>query len=256
MVLEQLFKLKWIEKKEHSFFLGFIYSIVGIISAKLVHPTNTGIMSIAYTSLLLVPSLSLLLKEEENVEIREKKFHIWQLLKDHKDIFKIYLSLFLGIFFAYFLISFIFQDFTIEKMFFTQLKAAGILGYAFSSSSILAKIVLNNLLVFTVAFILSLVYGAGAILFLSWNASVWGVAFAIFAKSNFENFTTSIPHMVTEGFAYVTAAIAGGVVSKAAIREKVFSKKFNHILTDALILVFIGVVLVLIAGYIEVRIIA
>ena len=60
--------------------------------------------------------------------------------------------------------------------------------------------------------------------------------------------------MTTEAIAYISAAIAGGVVSKAVIREKLFSKKFHHIITDALILLGIGFVLVIIAGYLEVEV--
>ena len=91
MVLEQIFKLQWIEKKEHSFFLGFVYALFGILSAYLIIPSYAGIMSIAFTSILLIPSLNSLLKEEENVEIREKKFSLKMLFKDHFDIIKVYL---------------------------------------------------------------------------------------------------------------------------------------------------------------------
>ena len=37
----------------------------------------------------------------------------------------------------------------------------------------------------------------------------------------------------------------------AVLREKIFSKKFHHIITDALILLVIGIVLVIVAGIIE-----
>ena len=264
MVLEQLFKLKWIERKEHAFFLGFIYSIIGLISAKLIFPSNVGLMSIAFTSILLIPSLAMLLKLEENVEIREKKLSIRQLFKDHKDIFKVYIFMFLGIFLAYSLTTLLFPELTIQKLFATQLKTAGIHGFA-TTQNLLFGIIINNLIVFIVCFILSLIYGAGSILFLTWNASVWGVVFAFFVKQisfiTGENpiieFGTSIlpflPHMITEAIAYISAAIVGGVVSKAVLREKLFSKKFHHIMTDALIFLLIGFILVIIAGIIEVK---
>ena len=83
MVLEQVFKEKWIEKKpRHAFILGVIYSIVGIFSARLIFGSNPGLMTVAFTSILLIPSLNQLLQHEENVEIREKKFHIKQLFND------------------------------------------------------------------------------------------------------------------------------------------------------------------------------
>lgn len=267
MVFEQLIKERWLLQKEHAFFLGLFYSILGFVSAKFIFPANLGLMSAAFTSILLIPSLGMLLKLEENIEIRENKLSIVQLFNDHKDIFKVYIFLFLGIFLAYSLISLIFPEETIKIIFSTQLRSAGIHGLAFSDTLLLGLIA-NNLIVFAVSFLLSLIYGAGAILFLTWNASVWGVAFAFFSKqvsymegSNpFVAFGAQIlpflPHMVTEALAYISAAIVGGVVSKAILREDIHSKKFKHIITDALIFLALGLILVLIAGIIEVKVFA
>ncbi len=267
MVFEQLFKLKWIERKEHAFFLGFLYSIIGLISARLIFPSSVGLMSVAFTSILLIPSLNLLLRMEENVEIRENKLHLKQLFSDHKDIFKVYIFMFLGIFLAYSLISLLFSEFTIERLFTAQLKSAGISGFALAQDPLI-RLILNNLLVFVVCFILSLVYGAGSLLFLTWNASVWGIVFGFFVRQSTEvtganpiiqfwaSFIPFLPHMITEAVAYISAAIVGGVVSKAVLREKLFSKKFHHIITDALIFLTIGFILVIIAGFIEVKLFA
>lgn|SRR3989338_10099771 len=265
MVFEQLFKLKWIERKEHAFFLGFIYSIIGLISAKLIFPANVGLMSIAFTSILLIPSLVMLLKLEENVEIREKKLSIKRLFEDHKDIFKVYIYMFLGIFLAYLLTSLLFPEITIQEIFTTQLRSAGIYGFATIESIPLFNLIINNLIVFLACFILSFFYGAGSILFLTWNASVWGIVFGFFAKQSLlieQNKIFSfislllpfLPHMVTEALAYISAAIAGGVVSKAVLREKLFSKKFYHVTTDAIIFLAIGFILVILAGIIEVSV--
>ena len=264
MVLEQLFKVQWIERKEHSFFLGFIYSMVGLISAKFIFPSNVGLMSVAFTSILLIPSLAVLLKLEENLEIREKKLSLKLLIRDHKEIFKVYLFMFLGVFSAYIFTTLLLSEETIGKLFATQLTSAGIHGFA-SSNNPLYQLIINNLIIFIVCFVLSLVYGAGSVLFLTWNASVWGVAFAFFVrqaanisgKNRVVEFFTSIlpfmPHMLTEALSYVSAAIVGGVVSKAVLREKLFSKKFNHIVTDALILLVVGLFLVVVAGLIEIK---
>lgn len=253
-MLEQLFSVEWLRRKEHSFIIAFIYSLIGIISARLIFPENTGLMSIAFTSILLIPSLNILLKLEESIEIREKKLNLVMLFRDHKDIFKIYISMFLGIFFAYGLVTILFP----EQMFEAQLATQGLSGMAFGGSY-LTDIVANNILIFVVCLLLSLAYGSGSILFLTWNASVWGVVFAYMAKmsmgdpSGVVEIIPSMPHMVTEAAAYISAAISGGVVSKAALREKIFSKRFHHVLTDALIFLSLGFMLVLIAGVIEVR---
>ncbi len=266
MVLEQMFKIKWIESKGHAFFLGLIYTIVGLISAKLIFPASLGIMSMAFTSILLIPSLAKLLQMEENVEIREKKLNLKQLFKDHKDIFKVYTFLFLGIFLAYALVALFSSTAGIQYYFSSQMKTVNMVGNAFNSTTFFS-IVKNNLVVFIASLILSFVYGAGAVIFLTWNASVWGVVFGFFAKYSAANaqinpilyFFTSIwpfvPHLVTEALAYIGAAIVGGIVSKAVLREELFSKKFHHIVTDALIFLTISFILVIIAAAIEVSII-
>ena len=263
MVLEQIFKLQWIERKEHSFFLGLIYTFIGIISAYLIIPSYAGIMSIAFTSILLIPSLNHLLMEEENVEIRENKFSIKMLIKDHYDIIKVYFFLFFGIFTAYFLLAFLLHTPFSERLFEAQLNLTGVIGAAIQTNPFIA-ILINNLIVFTVCFLLSFIYGAGSVLFLTINASAWGTFFGYTLKDILVNTPSAkaaifigfilpiLPHTITEALSYIFAAIVGGVVSKAVLREKLFSKKFQHIVTDALILIVIGLVLVTLAGLLEV----
>jgi uncharacterized membrane protein SpoIIM required for sporulation len=257
MVLEQLFELRWIKKKEHSFFLGFIYAILGLGSSILIFPNNIGLMSVAFTSILIVPSLTVLLSLEETIEIKEKKLSIIRLFRNHFDIFKIYLNLFMGIFLAYLLVSILFPA-AAQTGFAGQFAAANIQGNAFQVSSLLSLLA-NNLVVFITCFALSFVYGAGSIIFLTWNASVWGVVLGYFAVTSAggqsPNFLKSLlpylPHLITEALAYVSASIVGGVISKAIIREKLFSKKFYNIVRDALVLLGIGASLVFIAAVIE-----
>lgn len=268
MVLEQAFKLKWIERKEHSFFLGFIYTFIGVLSAYLIIPSYAGTMSIAFTSILLIPSLNKLLAEEENVEIREKKMSLRLLFKDHFDIIKVYLFLFFGIFFAYLILAAVLNIESAERIFEAQLRLTDVVGNAIGTGSpnldFFISILLNNILVFIVCFALSLFYGAGSILFLTINASAWGTFFGYTFKQTLLSASSGkvmvficfllpvLPHTVTEALSYIFAAIVGGVVSKAVLREKIFSKKFNHIITDAVILIVIGLVLVALAAIIEV----
>ena len=73
MVFEQLFRVTWIERKGHAFVLGFVYTILGIISARLIFGEYVGLMSLGFTTILLIPSLNALLRLEENLEIREMR---------------------------------------------------------------------------------------------------------------------------------------------------------------------------------------
>ena len=113
-----------------------------------------------------------------------------------------------------------------------------------------------------VCLILSIVYGAGSILFLVWNARVWGAVFGYVAHNSFGQthpliafgavMAPVLAHMITEAMSYFSAAIVGGIVSKAVMREDLFSEKFHHILSDAMILLLLGFVMVAIAAVIEV----
>jgi len=258
MVFEQLFSVRWIERKEHAFFLGLFYTFIGFFSARIIFPEGTGLMAVAFTSILLIPSINALLKLEENVEIREKKLSIRLLLRDHKDIFKVYLFMFMGIFVAFLIIGLMTPYSSIWRLYGSQLSSAGMVGNALWVQSFF-RLLLNNLLVFAVCFLLSLVYGAGSIIFLTWNASVWSVVIAYFIKLHYLDAQTLglvsivaiLPHLITEGIAYISAAIAGGVVSKAALREKLFSKNFNHIMSDSVIILAAGFVLVIISCFVE-----
>ena len=260
MVVEQLIKANWLEKRPLSaFIMGFVYSLIAFLTSYLIFPSYFGVMSIAFISILLVPTLSKLLSIEENQEIREKKFSIPQLLKDHYDIIEIYVSLFMGIFLVYFLLLLFIPPDLGVKFFSPQLSVAGISGFAFYAPNFW-QILFNNLIVLIVAFILSLVYGAGAILFLSWNASVWGVIIGAVLRRTIGlellpitiNFSQILPHLTIEATGYILAAITGGILSKAVIRERYKSKQFMHILTDALLFGFLSAVLILTAAFIEI----
>jgi len=264
-VLEQLFNLKSIKGSSVNIILiGVIYAFIGTFSALLLFPNYVTTMSLAFTSILLIPSISYLIKQEENIVAKERHFSIRTLVKDHKDIMRLYILLFIGIFLAYMAIGIFTTNAYVEHFFIAQLKVAGIAGQATGLGGELLGIVVNNLLVLAICFILSLAYGSGSILFIVWNASVWGIVFGYFIRQSAtiaqinpalyfgKIFLPFLPHMVTEALSYVVAAIMGGVIAKAIIREKMWSKKFYHILEDGLLLALFGFILVVLAGVIEV----
>ncbi|MBI3032723.1 stage II sporulation protein M [Candidatus Woesearchaeota archaeon] len=258
MVLEQLFKANWLEKRPlYAFVLGVIYASIGIISARIIFPNSSSIMSVAFTAILLIPSLNKLLSDEENREIREKKLSLRLLLKDHADIFEIYFFMFMGVFIIFAGIALLMPEIYTYQAFSSQLQAAGYTGKAFGLDPFMIEIFMNNLLVLFVCFILSLVYGAGSVLFLAWNASVWGIVFGVAFKTPetfFIEIIPILPHLIGETTAYLSAAIVGGVISKAVLREKLFSEKFNHIVTDAGIFLAMAVVLIFGAALIETKV--
>ena len=256
-MLERVINLNSIKGHSFSIFtIGLVYSFIGILSARILFPSYVSIMSLAFTSILLTPTVSALMKDEENIIAKERHFNLKILLKDHKDVIRLYLLLFLGVFMAYLIVG-IFSSVQVLQTFFNaQLKVAGIAGQA-THFGMFGGILVNNLIVLTICFILSLAYGAGSVIFIVWNASVWGIVFGYFIRQSaaaagvnpfvhfFVIFLPFLPHMITEALSYIVAAIMGGTISKAVHREKLFSKKFQHIMIDAALLALAGFVLVL-----------
>lgn len=262
-MLEQLFPASWIEKKAwFAFILGVSYAVLGIGSALLLFPRQPGLAAVAFTSLLSLPSLNRLLTVEEKQEAREKKFDITDPFKNHRDIFGVYIFLFIGVMLVFSLFSIVLPDIATNEIFAEQIAAVGIAGKAIDENGF-ASILSNNIVVFLFALIASFIYGSGSIFIIIWNASVWGVVFGVIAReaattANFNPFSyffltllAVAPHLIAEASAYIMAAISGGIVSKAVIMEKPFSERFKKIIQDALVIFFIAVILLIIAAFIE-----
>lgn len=265
-MLEQLFPASWIERKSwFAFVLGVSYSIMGIGSALLLFPKEVGLAAVAFTSLLALPSLNKLLTLEAKQAAREKVFNLSDPFKNHRDIFGVYIFLFIGVFFVFSVFSVVLPGISTNEIFAGQITAVGLSGSAAGGGSF-GSIFSNNLIVFFFALIASFIYGSGSIFIIIWNASVWGVVFGVIARdaaaiTNYNPlvylFLTIIavtPHLVTEASAYIMAAISGGIVSKAVILEKLFSDRFTKVIQDALVIFFVAIVLLVVAAYVETNI--
>ena len=267
MVLDQLYSADWLEKKTGAAFLmGVSYAVLGIVAAMLLFPDNPGIPAIAFTTLLIVPSITKLLSIEANQAARRNKFDLIGLFKDHNDIFRIYIFLFIGIMLAFAFFSIVWPEIATSRIFAQQTgifeniagKATAVEGISFMS------LLKNNALVLLIFFILSLVYGTGSIFILTWNASVWGVVFGLMARNSalitgtnaFIDFGIMFievfPHLILEASAYILAAVSGGILSKATIREKIFSRRFNQILQDGFMMFVIALIVLVFAVIVEI----
>ena len=61
-------------------------------------------------------------------------------------------------------------------------------------------------------------------------------------------------HTIPEMTGYILAAIAGGILSKAIIKEKLFSRNFSKVLVNALVLAGLATALLFISAVIEAEI--
>lgn len=258
-MLENILKPDWLEKKPRfAFVIGFVYSLIGIFAASIIFPRSQGIASIAFLSLLLVPSLNSILKIEEIQDTKSRGFSIKKILSDHSDVLQVYLLLFLGIFLAYGLFSIRFPELLVSGLFDSQLRIIGITGNATGGFDFFS-IFINNFKVLSIFLILSLIIGAGSILFLAWNASVWGVIFgyiAVHSGDAFNHFALTLlkvgPHLITEASSYFFAIVAGGIMSQAVLREKVGSAKFNYVMKDGFVFLTISLMLLVVGALLEV----
>ena len=261
MIAVWLLKVFGMENKKYAFFTAFFYSLIGIVSAALIFPKEGGLMAIAFASILCIPPLAKLLRKSANhEELQAKKLALLRLIRSQADIFQLYFFIFLGVLAAYSLATFVLPLSLIQGLFTTQIN---IMNYIAGNtlSEFLAVITLNNLIVFSIAFFISMIYGGGGVLFLIWNASVWGVVITFFIKEIatgegvvvlVQQAISFLPHLITEATAYIGAAIVGGVVAKAVLRERLFSVRFNRVLTKAAIFFVLGMILTFIASFIEV----
>ena len=104
--------------------------------------------------------------------------------------------------------------------------------------------------------LLSLIFGAGAIFVLTWNASVIATAITVFTKSSIQEIPLGILRYMIHGFpeiaAYFITALAGGIFGVGILRNGIRGKRFIHVLENTVILLFIALIILLIAAIIEV----
>jgi uncharacterized membrane protein SpoIIM required for sporulation len=119
----------------------------------------------------------------------------------------------------------------------------------------------NNLKVLLISLLLAFFFGAGAIFVLVWNASVMGFVIGELARNTLGIFALPVAftkyflHGIPEMLAYLTVALAGGIIY-VFISRRDFLKpgKTKRVLIDTLVLIGISIGLLVIAGLIEVYI--
>lgn len=267
MVLEQLFKTKWVDKKPSiSFSLAVVYTLISYIAASLIFrnaPHLIGITTIFLVVILAIPGINKLFAMEESKEARQKNF-----IKEHESLIDFFIYFFLGIFCVLLLIS-LFAPHTVfaknDLLGINELKTVynKDLPLPPTDTSLSLTILKNNLFVMLVLFLLSFFYSAGALFLIVLNASIFASSFTDAIKLQLPsaaadafaytmcNLGTRFIHTLPEVIAYFLVAIAGGVLSKAVTKEKLFSKRFYKVFKDAIILLGLSIVIIIFAALIE-----
>ncbi len=278
MVVETFFKAKWADKRSsYSVFLGVFFTLISFITSLLLFRTTPhfiGISTILFSVVLSVPSINRLFDLEEKIEVKQNL----SFFKKHEHIIDFFLYYFIGVFITFFVISLIQTDYVFSEHQLYNIESDNIAS-SYSqqfgsnvpapppppgSKNMILSLFKNNFYILVVSFALSLFYGAGALFLITLNASIFASALASVVKNNLPshgflsvysftlcNLGIMFFHMIPEVAGYLLAAIAGGVLSQAFIREKFGSKNFLVVLLDSLILFFISVIIIFLAAVIE-----
>ncbi|MBD3389187.1 MAG: hypothetical protein GF416_08840 [Candidatus Altiarchaeales archaeon] len=181
----------------------------------------------------------------------------------HMRTIAFYVYLFLGSTLAFMLLFGLLDDMSVKEAFRNQLDVItpGPGGH-FTGQKMLASIVSNNLKITLICVLLSLMYGSGAIFILTYNASIAGVMYGTIIRtlvwgvnplySRWGSLIFYLPHTTLEIFAYLLAAISGGILSKATVGSQEGSIRIW--LKDGLMLFAMSLILIFIAGWIEVQV--
>ncbi len=288
MVLEHIFPPDWLEQKtKYAFLLGVGYSILGILIAKVLFPKDSGLVSVAFISLLLLPELYKIFSIEERQEMMESEFSFKELFRDDGDVVKIYIFLFLGVLLVFTLGTLILPPQETNRLFEQQLEIRSAPGHANGeqltyegvfadeftfTGNLFWNLLSNNFRVLLACFFIALLTGDGAIFIITWNASVWGTIFGITARHASE-YASQYPaqavlsysapimiliiflivfwHMMIEAIAYFCAAISGSIISKDVLLEKFESERFKMVFKFNLYLFIVALVFLVLGALVE-----
>lgn len=246
------------------FVWAFILASVGIIISTQVAPTvasiDFGFFAVLFTIIPSMYFITTLIQREEELEEEEIREHygmgaFWY--RHEKDIIA-FLFYFGGLTLAFaiwaILIPGAFGAQVAEINEIASVPLNTVTGQVAGQSTALWSIFSNNLQVMLVSFIFSLLFGAGMVFILVWNASLLGVYIGRLAESFWAIPMVSlrfIPHGVPEIAAYLVAGLAGGILSAALLR-----KNSHHVIeviaVDALELLVLGILLLFGAAAVEV----
>jgi uncharacterized membrane protein SpoIIM required for sporulation len=279
-MLEMLINPKKAEKHPwEMFFIGAFYATISLILVEWIFSSDPvlskyiGILVVTFCVMFCIPFMYYALRGEEKKDLELKGFT--RLLKEHSKALLYFMFLFMGFVVAFSFWYIVFADgnqsFRVQIETYCAINKPahfeecvseyGVEHISKTTAFLTAKekivnIFANNIYVLIFTLVFSLIFGAGAIFILAWNASVISAAIGIFSKSSLANLPLGLMRYMIHGIpeigAYFAGALAGGIVSVAVIRHEVHSEKFWIILQDSLNLVIFAVVLLFIAALIEV----
>ncbi len=278
-MLESLINPKRAEKGPWKmFFIGFLYASLSLLLTHFMFRGDTtlskysGLLVVLFCVMFSLPFMYFVIKHEERED--EEIEGILDVWKMHSDAIFAFMWLFFGFILAFSFWYMILQDpnlLNAQIETYCSINNPGqvsncVAEYSFTANAVsgstldqgarFMSIVGNNFGVMVFTLIFSLIFGAGAIFVLAWNASVIAAAIGIFTQHQISEIPLGLLRYMIHGFpeiaAYFVTALAGGIFGVGIIRNGVGNKKFLRVLANVVILLFIALVILIIAGIIEV----
>lgn len=277
-MLESIINPKNVERGPlKMFFVGLVYASISTIGVWWAFSNDpvlydyAGMIIVTFCVMFSLPFMYFLIKQEEQEDEQvEGFFGVWKM---HSDAIYAFLWLFLG-----FVIAFSFWNIFIgdSNLFNAQIETYcsinnpgniedcvtkySIEQHKVTGSAIKIQramsILENNAIVMIFVLLFSLVFGAGAIFVLAWNASVIAGAIGIFTKYDLMGIPKGLARYMIHGFpeiaAYFITALAGGMFGVSFLRNGFRDKTFLRVIENIVILLFLAIFILIGAAAMEV----
>ena len=269
-MLESILNPNAVEKRPYEmFFLAVAVGFVATLLALMIgRGTEVSHLLIAFICISVAPLIVNVLTMEEERDEDVTPTGLLGLLPRHKEVIEIYGYLFLGLIVSISLIYAFLPADVAASTFDSQASEISIIqgmatGRAINSCDFMC-LAANNLGVLGLTLLFSVIFGAGALYVIAWNASIVGVLIGMIARTTAATSGQSIigaylialpisllrlfPHGIFEVGAYFMAGISGGILSAAVVRGQLSNKR---VLQDVAIIAVLSVLMIVIGAVIE-----
>jgi len=273
MVLESLLSAESAQRNPWAItILAFVFVSLGILATTVLNLEKADFILVLFVALPSIPFLLRLFNFEEE-EAEHKRVLGSRTLARYFPSILVMMFYFLGLIIGFTFWYAILPQNVTSQLFSLQEKElqsiqASFQGYATKlfeeGSTVFETIFLHNLEVLVLILVFSILYGAGAVFILAWNASVISVFLVNFARffvlhENTASFATGLgfgllgilPHGIFELLSYTTGALAGGILSSAIIRGCYNRPEFAQIIYDTAKLIGWAIIFLAIGAFIE-----
>jgi len=258
--------------------IGILYSSLSLLLVQLFFGSDpvlskySGILVVTFTVMFTFPFMYYIIKQkEERDESIEGIRDVWRV---HKDAIYAFIWLFVGYVIGFSFWYILMADSSLLNAQIetycminspgniagcvSQYSAGQVIAGTGSATGIgrFLSILENNVYVMIFTLIFSLIFGAGAIFILAWNATVIASAIGIFTNYKISQiplgFLRYMVHGIPEIGSYFITSLAGGILGIGIIRHGIRDRRFYHVLENVILLLFISVIVLIISALAEV----